>query len=140
MRRYPSAPVVCVGAVILDGERVVLIRRGQPPLKGVWSLPGGVIEVGETLDVAVAREAFEETGLRVEVGPLVEVVDRIERTDDGRVEYHYVIADYRCRVTSGDLACGSDADDARWVDVAELEAYAVTEATAAVVRKAMCGA
>ena len=92
--RIPSGPIVGVGAVILDGDRVLLVKRGHEPLKGEWSLPGGAVEIGETLDAAVAREVLEETGLDVDVGPVVEVLDRIQRDADGRVEYHYVIVDY----------------------------------------------
>lgn len=114
-RRHPARPVVCVGGVVVDGDRVVLVQRGQPPLQGEWSLPGGVVEVGESLEAAVAREVFEETGLVVEVGPVVDVLDRIHRGEDGRVEYHYVIIDYLCTRRAGTLASSSDASDARWV-------------------------
>ena len=115
---YPDRPIVAVGAVILDGDRVLLVQRGQEPLKGEWSLPGGAVEVGETLDAALAREVREETALDVEVGPVVEVLDSIRRDADGRVEYHYVIIDYACRVRGGTptaAAHGTDADDVRWV-------------------------
>ena len=113
MRRYPDRPVVSVGAAIIDGDRVLLVQRAQEPLKGRWSLPGGVVESGEELRAAVAREVREETGLNVEVGPVVEVLDRISRDDAGRIEYHYVIIDYLCRASSGSLACASDAADER---------------------------
>ena len=137
MRSYPQQPVVSVGAVIVDGGRVLLIKRGQPPLQGRWSLPGGVVEIGETLQAALAREVREETGLEIDVGPVVEVLDRIEREDDNRVEYHYVIIDYRCLVRGGRLACGSDADDARWVSASDVASFNVTAAVAAVVHKAL---
>jgi ADP-ribose pyrophosphatase YjhB (NUDIX family) len=126
-----------VGAVILDGGRVLLVKRGQPPLQGEWSLPGGVVEVGETLDAALAREVREETGLSVEIGPVAEVLDRIQRAADGRVEYHYVIVDYLCRARDGAVVCGSDADEARWVDVAELASFTPTRAVVAVIHKAL---
>ncbi len=126
MRRYPDQPILSVGAVVIDGDRVLLVKRGQEPLKGQWSLPGGVVEAGEELPAAVAREVAEETSLQVEVGPVVEILDRITRDDAGRVEYHYVILDYLCRPLGGLLACGSDADDARWVDRADLEIYQLT--------------
>jgi 8-oxo-dGTP diphosphatase len=137
LRSYPQQPVVSVGAVIVDGGRVLLIKRGQPPLQGRWSLPGGVVEVGETLREALTREVREETGLEVEVGPVVEVLERIEREDGNRVEYHYVIIDYRCLVRGGRLACGSDADDARWVAASDIASFGVTAAVADVVHKAL---
>jgi 8-oxo-dGTP diphosphatase len=137
MRSFPTQPIVSVGAVIVDGGRVLLIKRGQPPLQGRWSLPGGVVEVGETLHEALVREVREETGLEVEVGPVVEVLERIEREVDNRVEYHYVIIDYRCLVRGGRLTCGSDADDARWVAASDVAAFGVTAAVAGVVHKAL---
>jgi 8-oxo-dGTP diphosphatase len=139
-RRHPDRPIVAVGAVILDGHRVLLIKRGQEPLKGEWSLPGGAVEIGETLHAALAREVREETCLDVVVGPVVEVLDSIRRDAAGRAEYHYIIIDYVCRLrdpASGSATCGSDAADVRWVDVAELEAYRVTPTAMAVIRKAM---
>ena len=103
MRPYPERPVVGVGAVVLDGSRVLLIKRGHAPLKGQWSLPGGGVEIGETLEQAIAREVTEETGLTVDVGPMVEVLDRISRDDEGRVEHHFVLVDFICRPLGGVL-------------------------------------
>jgi mutator protein MutT len=136
MRRYPDRPVVSVGAVILDKGRVVLVKRGQEPLKGRWSLPGGVVEAGEALHAAVVREVREETGLAVRVGDVVDVLDRITRDADGRIEFHYVIIDYVCAVAGGSLACASDADDARWVERAELGDYDLTTKVAEVIARA----
>jgi mutator protein MutT len=136
-RRHPDRPIVAVGAVILDGERVLLIQRGREPMKGAWSLPGGAVEVGETLDAALAREVLEETGLSVEVGPVVEVLDRVQFDADGRVEYHYVIIDYLCRVFAGSAASGSDARDVRWVRVDDLDELRVTAKAIAVIQKAL---
>jgi mutator protein MutT len=118
-REFPLAPLVGVGAVIVDEGRVLLARRGNEPMKGHWTLPGGLLELGETLSDGVMREVREETGLTVEVLQLIELLDRIHRLkeDQGaRVRYHYVIADYLCRVTGGPLHAASDADAVRWVE------------------------
>ena len=139
MRKYPDRPVVAVGAVILDGDRVLLVQRGQEPLKGEWSLPGGVVELGETLEAALAREVREETSLDVVVGRVVEVLDSIRRDAGGRAEYHYIIIDYACRIRGGTstvASCGTDAADVRWVAVADLERYGVTTTAITVIRKA----
>ena len=135
-RLYPDRPVVGVGAVIVNAAgHVVLIRRKYEPLQGHWSLPGGTLELGETLEVAAAREAQEETGLEVAVGPVVEVFDRILLDDDRRVQYHFVLVDYLCRPVSGTLRAGSDADDAVFADPQALGPYALTpKATAVIVR------
>ena len=139
VRTYPDRPIVAVGAVIFDGDRVLLVQRGHEPLKGEWSLPGGAVELGETLAAAVAREVREETSLDVVVGPVVEVLDSIRRDAAGRAEYHYVIVDYACRVRGGtptDAARGTDAADVRWVPIDELDQYRVTSTAMAVIRKA----
>ena len=121
-REFPSSPLVGVGAVVVDRGRVLLIRRGTEPLKGQWSLPGGMLELGESLVAGVVREVREETGLVVEPVELVELLDRIHRESD-RVRYHYVIADYLCRVTGGALQAASDADAVRWVERAEWNSH-----------------
>ena len=121
-REFPSAPLVGVGAVIVEEGRVLLIRRGTEPLKGHWSLPGGLLELGEGLVDAVVREVREETGLEVEPIELIELLDRIHRQGE-RIQYHYVIADYLCRVAGGTLQAASDADGARWVEHAELNSH-----------------
>jgi 8-oxo-dGTP diphosphatase len=125
-REYPDNPLVGVGAVIVEchreDNRVLLIRRGQPPLLGEWSLPGGVLECGETLREAVAREAREETGLLVETGEMLGVYERVIRDDEKRVRYHYVLIDFLCRAVGGDLKAGSDAADVRWFTRDELPA------------------
>jgi len=117
-REFPATPLVGVGGLIVDQGRVLLVRRGREPLKGCWSIPGGLIEIGESLHQGVVREVEEETGLAVEPVELVELLDRIHR-EDNRVRYHYVIADYLCRVKSGVLKAGSDAVEVRWVERAE---------------------
>lgn len=121
-REFPASPLVGVGAVIVQDGRVLLVRRGTEPLRGKWSIPGGLIEVGEMLHEAVVREVREETGLEVEPLELVELLDRIHR-EDSRVRYHYVIADYLCRVTGGALRAASDADEVRWAERAEWNSH-----------------
>src|SRR6202158_3129105 len=138
VREFPAQPVVGVGAVVVDGDRVLLVKRGHPPLKGEWSLPGGTVELGETLEAAVAREVLEETGLEVSVGQVVEVLDHVDRAPDGRIEYHFVIVDYACTVRGGFLARGSDAEDARWVPIRELPAYRLTAKASEVIGKGRC--
>src|ERR1019366_3311389 len=121
-REFPVAPLVGVGAVVVKDGRVLLVQRGTEPLKGQWSLPGGLIEIGETLRAAVVREVLEETGLVVEPVELVELLDRIHREGE-RVRYHYVIADYLCRVVGGTLLAASDADAVRWVERTEWNSH-----------------
>lgn len=121
-REFPASPLVAVGAVIVHDGRVLLVRRGTEPRRGRWSIPGGLIEVGEMLREAVVRETREETGLEVEPIELLELLDRIHRQDE-RVRYHYVIADYLCRVKGGTLKADSDADDARWVERAQWNSH-----------------
>ena len=121
-REFPSAPLLGVGAVLVDSGRVLLVRRGTEPLKGHWSLPGGLLELGEPLAAGVVREVREETGLLVEPLELIELLDRIHREAD-RVRYHYVIADYLCRVAGGQLLAASDADAVRWVERAEWNSH-----------------
>ena len=125
-REFPSAPLVGVGAVVIDAAgRVLLIRRATEPLKGHWSLPGGLVELGETLLEAVCRETTEETGLTVHPEAIVEVVDRIYRNssnssaEDSHVRYHYVVVDYWCRVVGGEVKPSSDASEVAWVSRAE---------------------
>jgi ADP-ribose pyrophosphatase YjhB (NUDIX family) len=139
-REYPDAPIAGVGAVIVrddvgGGKRVLLIRRGQEPLKGEWSLPGGAVELGETLEEAICREVLEETGLVVEVVDKVQAFDRISRDDDGRVRYHYVLIDFLCGVTGGSLACATDAVEARWAGAGDLDG--LTPLTVEVIHKAL---
>lgn len=113
-REFPNSPLMAVGAVVIDKGRVLLVRRGHEPLKGKWSLPGGLLELGELIVDGVVREVEEETGLTVEAIELIELVDRVHREAE-RVRYHYVIADYLCRVVGGKLRARSDAEDVRWV-------------------------
>lgn len=120
-REYPDRPLIGVGSVIVQDNRALLIRRGQPPLLGEWSLPGGVLECGETLREAAVREALEETGLVVEVIDMLGVYERVIR-NDGRVRYHYVLIDFLCNPVGGELKAGSDAAEAGWFTREELPA------------------
>lgn len=130
----PQAPVVGVGGVaILDGK-VVLIRRGKPPMEGRWTIPGGTVELGETLVEALVREMLEETGLQVEPDGLLTVFDRVAR-EGGRVQYHYVIADYLCHVRGGEPRAGSDARELALAAEDELEGFELPEKALEVVRE-----
>jgi len=120
-REYPDNPLVGVGAVIVQDIRILLIRRGHAPLLGEWSLPGGVLECGETLHEGTIREAREETGLVVETGDLLGVYERVTRSDDNRVRYHYVLIDFLCRPVGGTLQAGSDATEVRWFTGQEID-------------------
>lgn len=126
-RLYPARPIVGVGGVIIADGQVVLIKRRYEPLAGRWSLPGGSLEVGESLADGASRELREETGLDVEVGPIVEVFDRILRDEDGRVRYHFVLIDFLCRPIGGVLEAADDVSDARWVPLDGLVPYDLTE-------------
>ena len=136
-REFPDAPRVAVGGVVLDGERVLLVRRGQAPSVGRWSIPGGLVSLGESLEDAVVREIEEESGLRVRVVGLCGVIDRVIRGDDGAVRYHYVIVDYVSLVDGGELRAGSDAAEARWVPVDQVTTYDVTDGVADMVHRAV---
>ena len=125
-----------MGAIILRRDSVLLVERGKPPLAGYWSLPGGVLEVGETLEEGVRREVLEETGLVVKPAAVVEIFERIMRDAAGRPEYHYVLVDYLCRVSGGTLAAASDASRAEWVPRRRLASYRITEGTLPVIEKA----
>ena len=135
-REYPDVPLIGVGAVIVDAGRVALVRRGQPPLLGEWSIPGGVLEVGETLREGAMREAREETGLTVDAGELLGIFERLVPGEDGRLRYHYVLMDFLCVWTGGDLLAASDAADVRWFRSEELEALKLAPDTLAVIQKA----
>jgi 8-oxo-dGTP diphosphatase len=135
-REYPDRPIVGVGAVIVDAGRVLLVKRGAPPLLGEWSLPGGVVEIAETLRAAAEREALEETGLIVKAGEVLEVLDRIIPGESGRAQYHYVLIDFLCRVTGGELRVGGDAADVAWSGESELSKFKLEKPALEVIQKA----
>lgn len=134
-REYPERPFVGVGAIIVEGGRVVLIRRGKPPLEGEWSIPGGAMELGETIREAVMREALEETGLVVEPLDLVGVFDRLVKDVGGRVLYHYVLVDFLCRSKGGILKASGDAAEAKWCKAEEIAELNLPDDTAEVIRQ-----
>ena len=137
-RAYPDRPFVGVGAVIVDGAaRVLLVKRRFEPLAGQWSLPGGAVDVGETLQSCVIREMREETGLDVEVGPVIEVFDRIMHDAGGRVQYHYVLVDYVCRPIGGTLTAASDVADVAWVEAGALGEFNLTEKAMTVIAQGL---
>lgn len=135
-RRYPKFPLPGVGAIIIRGENILLVQRGREPLKGWWSLPGGLIETGEKIEAALKREILEETGLIVRTARPFEIFERIMRDAQGRAEYHYILHDYLCTVERGALHAGDDAGSAAWVPRAKLAGLQLTEGTLAVIERA----
>ena len=136
-REYPQHPLVGVGAIIVENGRVALVKRAHAPLLGEWSIPGGLLELGESLRQAVEREALEETGLVVEPREFAGVFERIVPGPDNRTRYHYVLVDYLCRRVSGKLQASGDASEARWFVPEEVEKLLIPEDTAAVIRLAI---
>ncbi len=133
-REYPDSPVIGAGAIIVEDGRVLLVKRGRPPLAGEWSIPGGVLELGETVREAAVREAREETCLTVEPTELLGVYDRILRDDAGRILYHFVLIDFLCRPVAGEAQAADDADEVRWFTPAEAGQLGLAEDTAEVVQ------
>jgi mutator protein MutT len=133
-REYPDTPILGVGAVVIDGDRVLLIKRGRAPLLGEWSIPGGAVELGETVREAVVREVLEETGVAVEVAELLGVFDRVVRDDRGKLRYHYILIDFLCRRVSGEAKASGDAADARWFSIEEVNTLSLAKDTAEVIR------
>lgn len=134
-REFPEFPLVGVGSIIIEDDRVLLVKRAHPPIQGQWSIPGGVLEVGELVREAAVREAREETGLIVEPGDLLGVYDRILHNHEKRVQYHYVLIDFLCRRVGGELLAASDAAEVRWFTREELPALKLAEDTQDVIRK-----
>jgi len=135
-RDYPDRPLVGLGAVIVRERKVVLVRRASEPLRGEWSLPGGMLELGETLRQGMAREVLEETGLRVRVEQVLDVFDSILPDATGRTQFHYVLIDFLCVPLDGDLRAGSDVSQVAWAGEDELDRFGLTENARAVIRKA----
>ena len=135
-REYPERPIVGVGGVVIHNERALLIRRGSAPLEGEWSIPGGMLEVGETLLEGVQRELLEETAIEVKVLDLIEVFERVNRDAAGRWKYHFVILDYLCEAVRGDARAGSDVTDVAWARESELSGYSLTPTATRVIQKA----
>jgi 8-oxo-dGTP diphosphatase len=135
-RKFPDLPIVGVGGVIFEGDRVLLVKRGKEPGLGQWSIPGGVVQVGETLKEAVVREVREETHLEVEALGLAKVLERIFRDPDGRVAYHYVLVDFLCRRLGGTVQADSDAQEASWVPLRDLHSYQVVSTAREVIHRA----
>jgi 8-oxo-dGTP diphosphatase len=136
-RRYPDRPYVGIGGIIVHEGRVVLVKRRFEPLAGQWSIPGGAVETGETLDACLIREMAEETGFVVEVGPVVEVLDRITHDNGGRVLYHFVLIDYLCWPVGGELRAGSDVAEAVLAEPSELAQFQLTEKALSVIERAL---
>jgi ADP-ribose pyrophosphatase YjhB (NUDIX family) len=134
-RRYPRHPLLGVGALILERDRILMAERGGEPLKGWWSIPGGLVETGESLEEAICREVREETGLRVRPLGVVKVFERIMRDSKGAAEYHYVLIDYLCRITGGTLRAGDDVSRVEWVRRRDLAGMRITEGTLGVIEK-----
>ena len=136
-REYPDRPFIGVGAVVVRDGRVLLVRRRYEPLAGQWTLPGGAVELGETLAGALRREIREETGLAIDVGPIIEVLDRITRDEAGRVRHHFVLVDYLCWPVGGELQAGSDVADALFIDPEQLPGYNLTVKANEVIARAL---
>ena len=135
-REYPSRPFCGVGVVVRRDDHVLLVQRGNPPRRGDWGIPGGVVELGETLREAAQREIREECGIEVQVGELLDTFEVMQRDDVGRLQYHYVIIDFAAEYISGDVHAASDVLDARWVTVRDLDAVALPAKTRQVIAKA----
>ena len=136
-REYPECARVGVGAVVLDGDKVLLIQRGGGTAQGKWSIPGGLVELGETTREAVVREIAEECGLEIALVDVCGVLDRVVRDDEGRVRYHWVLVDFLAEARGGTLCAGDDAADARWVSIDEVGQYDTTDGLMDMIKRAL---
>ncbi len=134
-REYPDRPLIGVGAIIIDRGRALVVRRATEPLKGEWSIPGGVLELGETLRTGVVREAKEETGLDVLPIEVLDVYDRIVSDEQGKTRYHYVLIDYLCEVQGGEARAATDVSEVKWITREELETFPIADSAEEVIRK-----
>jgi 8-oxo-dGTP diphosphatase len=138
-REYPEFPIVGVGAVIHDAGRILLVRRAKEPSRGLWTFPGGAVELGEPVELAARREVLEETGLEIEVERVLLVIDRIDRDEEDLVRYHYVIIDYLARPVGGSLRAGDDVDGVLWASLADLDDLTMTEPAGDIARRLLSG-
>ena len=136
-RRYPDRPIVAVGTIVVHDGRVLLARRGKEPAVGRWSVPGGAVHLGEELGAAARREIREECGIEVELTDVIEVIERMTRDAEGRIQYHYVIVDYLAKWAGGDLAPSSEAPEIRWVSPEEFPQYDMTRGSAEVILRVL---
>lgn len=136
-RDYPERPIIGVGAVIVDRGRVLLVRRATEPLKGEWSIPGGMLELGEKLRDAVCREVLEETGLVAQAGEVLDVFDSIFEDEQGKTQFHYVLVDYLCRALPGEARAGSDVSEVKWVREEDLAGLKLRDSIAQVLREGL---
>ena len=136
-REYPARPICGVGVVVQKDDAVLLIQRGNPPRRGDWGLPGGVVELGETLRDAARREVCEECGIEIALGDLIDTFEVLQRGDAGRLQYHYIIIDFAAEYVGGDVCAASDVLDARWVEYPDLDAFVLPTKTREVIQKAL---
>jgi len=136
-REYPAHPVVGVGAVVVRDGKALVVKRAHEPRKGEWSLPGGLLELGESLQDAARREIKEETSLDIEVGPVIETFDRVHRDDQGKIRYHFVIVDFVCWANGGEAVPGSDAEGVAWVTADEIDDYKINAHAKAVILRGL---
>lgn len=138
-RRYPARPILGVGALIYEEDRILLVQRGKPPLAGYWSLPGGAVETGERVEDALKREVFEETGLDVSVDSIATVFERIMPDESGRCEYHYLLVDFFCTIQGGEARPGDDSAAVSWFRISDLPSLPLTSGTLAVIESCCSG-
>ena len=136
-REYPKVPIAGVGVVVVKGDKVLLVRRGKEPSLGRWGLPGGAVELGETVAQAAEREVDEECRVEIEIKDVIEVIDRIIPDDDGQIRYHYILIDLLAEHRRGDPIASSDAAEVRWVLEKELDQLELSQATSRVIRKGL---